>query len=220
MNLKKSENVVVLGVFLAVIALIAAALLGYFADLTRKPIADAQIAATNASLRAVLPAFDSIEVAEVDGVKFYGAFDKEQKLIAVAGEASTPGYAGAITAIVGMKLDGVINAVIITKQTETPGLGTNVCERKFTKTLMSIIKGEKQTAALAPNKVLDYYTGKKCENGNNFKVSKDGGTALYVTGATVSSRAVAKVVSEINLNFSKNNAAIIEKLNVCKKEAK
>ena len=220
MNLKKSENIIILGVFLAVTALIAAALLGYFADLTKKPIADAQIAATNASLRAVLPAFDSTEIVEVDGVKYYGAFDKNNQLIGVAGEASTAGYAGAVTAIVGMKLEGVINAVIITKQTETPGLGTNVCERKFTKTLASIIKGEKQTATLAPNKVLDYYTGKKCENGKSFHVSKDGGTAPYITGATVSSRAVAKVISEINLNFNKNNSIIVEKLNAFKKEAK
>ena len=212
MNLKKSENIVVLGVFLSVTALLAAAILGYFANLTKKPIADAQLKATNASLKAVLPVFESTKTVEIDNVKYYCAFDKDNCLVGVAGESKTPGYAGPITAIVGLKLDGTINTVIITKQTETPGLGTNVCERKFTKTLASILKGEKQTATLAPNRVLDYYSGKKCENGKSFSVSKDGGTAPYVTGATVSSRAVAKLVSDINLHFIKNKDEIMKKI--------
>ncbi|MBQ9789799.1 MAG: FMN-binding protein [Lentisphaeria bacterium] len=212
MSLKKSENIVVLGIFLGVIALIAAVLLGFFDKLTAKPIADAQLKATNESLKAVLPAFESTKVVDFTPIKYYGAFDKADNLIAIAAEGATPGYAGAIVAIVGLKLDGSINAVIITKQTETPGLGTNVCERKFTKTLASVLKGEKPTAALAPNRVLDYYSGKKCENGKAFTVSKDGGTAPYITGATVSSRAVAKLVSDINLHFIENEKAIIEKL--------
>ncbi len=212
MSLKKSENTFVLGIFLAVIALIAAALLGYFANLTEKPIKEAQIKATNESLKAVLPAFESTKIIELDGIKYYGAFDKDNKLVGVAAEGKTPGYAGDITAIIGLKLDGTINAVIITKQTETPGLGTNVCERKFSKTLVSVIKGEKPAEGLAPNRVLDFYSGKKCDNGA-FSVSKDGGTAPYITGATVTSRAVAKLVSGINMNFLKNQTVIFEKLN-------
>ena len=108
MNLKKSENIVVLGVFLSVTALLAAAILGYFANLTKKPIADAQLKATNASLKAVLPAFESTKTVEIDNVKYYCAFDKDNRLVGVAGESNTPGYAGPITAIVGLKLDGTI----------------------------------------------------------------------------------------------------------------
>ena len=135
MNLKKSENIFVLGLFLSVIALIAVTLLGYFANLTKQPIAEAQLKSTNESLKAVLPAFESTKVFDLEKVKYYGAFDKNNVLLGVAAESNTAGYAGPITAIISLELDGTINTVIITKQTETPGLGTNVCERKFTKTL-------------------------------------------------------------------------------------
>lgn len=220
MSLKKTENIFVLGLFLAFTGLLSAFILAYFAGVTAKPIADAEMRSTNESLKAVLPEFSHTQICTIDDVKYYGAFDKNNNLVGVAGEGSVKGYAGDVVALVGLELDGTIIAVIITKQTETPGLGTNVCERKEQKTLSSIFSKKAESNGLPPNRILNYYSGKKCENGQNFTVSKDGGSAPYITGATVTSRAVAKVISIVDNTFIDKKSEIVAELNRLNKEAK
>jgi len=209
MNLKDNENLFVLGSFLALTSIISGVLLAVFSDVVAQPIAEAKLRNTNQSLEMILPAFDnqpSENVTEIDGVKFLGA-TKDGKLVAVAAEASAKGYSGPVEALIGIEPDGKIIAVLITKQTETPGLGTNVCERKTQKTVGNMF--DKQEG-LPPNKILDQFKGQTSDG--NWKVKKDGGTIEYITGATITSRAVTAVVNRADSTFVKNKAKIIEAL--------
>jgi len=206
-------NVPLLVLTLAVIAAIAAALLAGIYLLTQEPIALAQQEKTNAALRNVLPAFDNQPAEEtitVDNVKFYIA-RKDSALCGLAGEfITTQGYNGEVTVLAGLALDGTITTVLVTKQAETPGLGTVVTDRKREKTLSGLIKGKVQTG-LPPNKVLDQFSGMKAASGQTpWAVKKDAGTLDTVTGATITSRAVGGAVFTIAETFAQNRETLLK----------
>jgi electron transport complex protein RnfG len=209
MSLKKTENIIVLGIFLGVIGAISAGILSWVANITREPIEAMKLAKTNQALKEVLPEFDNEPAADKMTIKsfdgkhdivFFGA-KKNGKLIAVAGQGEDNGYSGPVEAMVGLDADGKVRTVIITKQSETPGLGTVVCGRKRKVTIFDLLGiGKKQDAnKLPPNPILDQFDGHIAKKGADpwmlpWKVKKDGGNANYITGATISSRAVTKVV--------------------------
>ncbi len=206
-------NVPVLVVALAVIAAIAAGLLGWVYLVTEAPIAAAQQAKTTAALSEVLPVFDNQpgqETSTVNGVTFYIG-RKGGKIIGVAGETITSkGYGGDVTVLAGLQPDGTLTTVLVTKQTETPGLGTRVCERKRQKTLSGLIRGVEETG-LPPNEVLDQFGGMKTEPGApEWKVKKDGGQLDAISGATITSRAVAGAVFTISETFAQNRALLFK----------
>lgn len=212
MKLKDTENFIVLGVFLAVLGLISGLLLAVFSDIAREPIAAAELRNTNKALEQILPPFDnqpSQDRFEIDGVTFLGAV-RDGKLVALAASGAKKGYAGPVQALIGLEPDGKIRAVLITKQNETPGLGANVCERKFKKTIFNLFK--KRPEGLAPNPFLDQFTGKSAQAGVTWKVKKDGGDIEYVTGATVTSRAITALTDEITQCFLAHRGEIIAKL--------
>jgi electron transport complex protein RnfG len=200
-------NIPILTVSLALIAGIAAALLGWIYQLTLEPIAAALQAKTNAALVEVMPEFDNQpaqETVEKNGVTFYIG-RKDGQIVGFAGETITPrGYNGDVTVLAGLKPDGTLTTVLVTRQAETPGLGTVVCERKRPKTLSGLIKGVKETG-LPPNAVLDQFTGMAAEAGAPvWAVKKDGGELDAVSGATITSRAVSGAVFTIAETFMKH----------------
>jgi electron transport complex protein RnfG len=205
-------NIPVLVLALALIAGIAAALLGGIYLLTEAPIKAAQQQKTNAALGEVLPAFDNQpgeETVQINGVTFYVG-RKDGKIVGFAGETITPkGYNGNVTVLAGLLPNGTITTVLVTKQAETPGLGTVVCERKREKTISGIIKGVKETG-LPPNRILDQYSGMKAEAGQTpWAVQKDGGTCDAITGATITSRAVCGAVFKIAETFTANRSELL-----------
>ncbi|MDD5697153.1 MAG: FMN-binding protein [Victivallaceae bacterium] len=226
LKLKDTENIWVLGLFLGLCGAAAALVLAYFDDLTRAPISKMKMLEVDNALREVLPAFDNspgINVCRKDGVTFYGA-QRNGKLIAVAASGdSMKGYSGRIAAMVGLNLDGKVRtiaivdgkklaAVLITEQNETPGLGTVVCERKRQKTIFSIFKKPGKAAALPPpNPILDQFAGRSA-GATPWRVIKDGGKCDYLTGATISSRAVTGVVYRIAHAFAAHRQEIIARL--------
>lgn len=212
MKLKETQNLFVLGLFLGAVGLISAVVLTLFSQKVAEPIEAARLRTLNSALLQVLPVFDnqpSRNVVEYDGVRFMGAAEKG-KLIAVAAEASSPGYAGPITALIGFDPDGKILAVLITAQGETPGLGANVCERKFSKTIFNFFQPTPE--GLPPNWFLDQFDGKTAAKNSGWKVKKDGGDIDYVTGATVTSRAITKLVSDASSVFAANRTELLAKL--------
>ena len=210
MSLKDTNNTFLLGMFLCVIGAIAALVLAQVDSLTKEPIKKNEQKVLNDGLKKVLPECDKIvgptkniksDDTEKYDVQFYGAL-KGGKLVAVAGISKTmKGYSGLIQAMVGINADSKIRTVIITKQNETPGLGTVVCDRKQEITIFDLLKGGKEAVALPPNPILDQYDGKTAGK-ELWKVKKDGGTLDYITGATISSRAVADVVYRISHTFN------------------
>ena len=206
MKLRETENIAILGVFLALTGLISALILAVVSGVASGPIKAAELRNATAALQEVLPAFDN-EPSQcktfVNGITFYGA-KKGGKLIGIAAEGSNKlGYAGNITAVIGFDSDGAIRAILITNQNETPGLGTKACERKHLKTIFNFWKPA--PAGLAPNSFLDQFKGKKTAD---YKVSKDGGKIDYITGATVTSRAITALAAEVQKTLLTNQAAI------------
>jgi len=210
--MKNQVNIPVLTISLAVIAGLAAGLLGWVYLVTEAPIAAALQEKTNTALRDVLPAFDNQPAEEttvVGDVTFYVG-RSEGKIVGFAGETITPkGYNGNVTVLAGLLPDGTLTTVLVTQQAETPGLGTVVCERKRQKTLSGLIKGEKETG-LPPNAVLDQFDGKQAVAGQApWAVKKDGGTLDAVTGATITSRAVGSAVFTIAETFAQNRDSLL-----------
>lgn len=205
-------NIPILAVSLALIAGLAAALLGGVYLITKEPINAALQAQTDAALQKVIPDVENIDEQTVttEGVTFYtGRVGGE--ITGFAGKTVTPkGYNGNVTVLAGLHPDGTITTVLVTKQAETPGLGTVVCERKRRKTLSDLIQGEKETG-LPANPILDQFSGMAAEPGApQWKVQKDGGQCDAITGATITSRAVAGAVFTIAETFSTQRDALIQ----------
>ena len=213
MKLRESENFVVLGVFLGVVGLLSALVLALVSDLTAPEIEKAELRAKSAALKQLkFPDFDNDPTGEkcaFDGVTFM-AVRRGGELVGIAAEAETSGgYAGKIRELVGFTPDGTILAVLITDEKETPGLGKNVCERKFKKTIVNFMKPAPK--GLPENEILDQFSGKKAGDKINWRVKKDGGDFKFRTGATVTSRAVTEMTGKTAKTFAAHRAEILAK---------
>ncbi|RKX33628.1 MAG: hypothetical protein DRP64_20770 [Verrucomicrobia bacterium] len=198
-------NIPKLGVFLGLVAAIAAGLLSLVYTSTAEAIALNLQKKTNAALEQVLPEFDNVpgeeakvvESAEGWPVKFYVG-RKDSEIVGYAGEVITPeGFSGNVTVMVGLALDGSVRTVIVTANTETPGLGTAVTDRKVQKTIIDIIKGVEAAEGLAPNVYLDWYDGKQAGE-SRWDIVKDGEAINGKTGATITSAAICGAVHAIS----------------------
>lgn len=201
---------------MGIISCVAAALLAWVFLITEAPIKSAMQQKTNTALQQVLPAFDNQpakETAQTNGVIFYIA-RKDNVIVGFAGETvSSKGYGGDITVLAGIRPDGTLTTVMVTKQTETPGLGTVVTDRKREKTLSGILAGKKETG-LPPNRILDQFTGMKASAGQTpWAVKKDGGDLDAVTGATITSRAVSEAAFTIAETFAQNSVMLLKEKN-------
>lgn len=204
MKLRNSENLWVLGIFLGITGLLAALILALVSQVTAEPIAKARLKSQMQVLRKLnLPEFNNNITADsitIDGIEFMAA-KKDDKLVGFAAKGSNKlGYSGNITALVGFDAKGNILAVQILEHNETPGLGAVVCERKFQKTIFNFTKPA--PGGLPPNPVLDQFHGKNAAKSGNWKISKDGGSFQFRTGATVTSRAVTALVNTISGKFA------------------
>jgi electron transport complex protein RnfG len=197
-------NIPKLGIFLGILAAIAAGLLSFVSTSTEAAIKLNLQAKTNTALEQVLPEFDNVPGEETTilrseldwPVKFYIA-RKGGEIVGYAGEVISPeGFSGDITVMVGLDLDASIRTVIVTANTETPGLGTAVTDRKVQKTIVDLIKGGDNAVGLAPNIYLDWYAAKKAGT-ERWAIVKDGEAVNGKTGATITSEAVGGAVHAI-----------------------
>jgi electron transport complex protein RnfG len=174
------NKVMKLALLLGTISLVITFALAEVNSITKPEILRQQAEKTNKALRSVLPeaAEGVIEPVQNDKgeVDYYiGYGDKEKKeLIGYAFEASKSGYSGDVVEIVGITPEGEIKKVVITRHTETPGLGAKC-------TMNEPFDGKKWS--------LQQFIGKKA---GELKVDKDGGNIVSITGATITSRAVTK----------------------------
>ena len=166
---------------LTVLCAVSAGVLAFVSGKTAEPIAKALLQEKLEALRTVLPPFDNdpfndmVRVDAGDGaaVEVYRA-KMEGRVVGAAFEVVAPdGYAGDINFMVGVNVDGVIQGIKILKYSETPGLGSKIAGEDFTK----------------------QYLGRSISDPENWAVTKDGGTFVPITGATISSRAVTKAAA-------------------------
>ncbi len=166
---------------LTVLCAVSAGVLAFVSGKTAEPIAKALLQEKLEALRTVLPPFDNdpfndmvrVGAGGADSVEVYRA-KMEGKIVGAAFEVVAPdGYAGDINFMVGVNVDGVIQGIKILKYSETPGLGSKIAGEDFTK----------------------QYLGRSLADPANWAVTKDGGTFVPITGATISSRAVTKAAA-------------------------
>ncbi|MDH3982081.1 MAG: FMN-binding protein, partial [Kiritimatiellaceae bacterium] len=183
-------NVPMLGVFLGAVAAISAGLLSGVYALTEPKIKLNKQEAARVAMIQVLPEFDNSPGEETIllrsaldwPVKYYVA-RKEGEIVGYAGEVVTPeGFSGDVAVLASLTPEGEIDKVIVTANTETPGLGTAITDRKVQKTIIDLIKGGDAVEGLVPNKYLDWYTGKTAGE-SRWEMAKDGESINAKTGA-------------------------------------
>ncbi len=162
-------------VVLLIICIVAAGLLGYVNMITTAPIAEQEALAKQESMTAVLPdaaSFgDEIEVEEGNITSVTPALDAEGNEMGYAVAITTKGFSAGLKLMYGIDTEGSITGLsVVDCSNETPGLGANAANESF----------------------YSQFAGKSGE----VKVSKDGGEIEALTGATITSRAVANAATE------------------------
>ncbi len=126
------------------------------------------VAGLKAGFGAVMPEADRFEPATPDSTVWL-AFKGETRIGSII-KTAKQGYGGPVPITAGVDLQGRIVAIKVASAAEglkeTPGLGLKATEPEFR----------------------DQFRGKKAEE---IRLNKDGGTIHAITGATVTSRAVA-----------------------------
>lgn len=175
------------------ISLVMSAALGFVYNITKEPIAEVIKAKEVNAIKEVLPAFENDPVStsvEMEGMIFYTA-TKDGKSVGYAVKTYTEkGYSGRFDLMAGFLPDGTINKVVVLQQKETPGLGNNILQPKFSNQFMNINIGDLKNQSLL--------------------VKKDGGIIDAISAATISSRAycdgIQKAYNALMKNFVSTNA--------------
>ena len=155
---------------------------------------------------------------------FYPARTSSGDTAAVAGEGTSPqGFGGDLSVLVGLDSDGGIRKVLVTGHKETPGLGTQATDRKARRSFWSLFRGADSATCAAPPEAqgvppcayLDRYDGLSVDDAPFTATTEQGkadaarSAVLAVSGATISSRAVADAVSQISKAFRGNRTVIM-----------
>lgn len=165
------------------ITLVASAGVGVVNMITAEPIALSKQAATTAALTEVLPSFNETTSEELTIDEMPITVYTATKGGVVAGYAvqtmTKQGFSGTVRLMVGFDTDGRVVNINVLEQTETPGLGTKMCDEG--NPLLGSVKGQR----LEEKKLVD----------GKLAVRKDGGDVDALTAATISSRAYVDAVN-------------------------
>ena len=164
---------------LTLTCLVAGILLAKVYAMTKGPIEAVKQKIKVAAIKGVLPPVendplaDAVTVKEGDKEWTFYVGRKGGEYAGAAFECSRYGYSSDVVIMVGVTVDGKVQAIKIVSQMETPGLGANLEGDAF--------KGQ--------------FAGKPID-GTNWKVKKDGGDIDQITAATISSRAATDAIAE------------------------
>ena len=123
-----------LGLILLLITGVAAFLLGGAYEITKAPIAASIEADKQAAMKAILPTADKFEKADAkisDKVLEINSGMKGTEIAGYAIKVAPKGYAGPVEIMVGLSTDGKVTGIKILSHSETPGLGANAPQPKF-----------------------------------------------------------------------------------------
>lgn len=165
---------------LFLICLAGGAALGGVYTLTKAPIQAVAEAKQNQAIAAVVPAFDNSPVdqarsVEADG-RTYTVFPatREGAAVGYAIEASSAGFGGTLTLMVGFTPEGTIHNIAVLSHAETPGLGDKINPAKS-------------------DFIARQFPGKHPAS-FDLHVKQDKGQVDAITAATISSRAFCQAV--------------------------
>jgi electron transport complex protein RnfG len=160
-----------------VITLLSGAAMGFVNRATVERIqAQKQLQAENAR-REALPQAETFEGREADGFEYTVGLAGQQ-IVGYTFLALGKGYSSTIETVVGVDPAGKVVEIEIIFQQETPGLGARVVE----------VRGGEEEPFFE-----EQFDGRAIES---LAVKQDGGPLDSITGATISSRAVARSVKE------------------------
>ncbi len=155
-----------LSAILCLITLVAGLLLAGVNSITAPAIEQAEQKASEEAMQKILPEADNFALLN----EYVTSAKKGDEIIGFCTKVTTVGYGGDIVMMVGMDSSGIVQGIEILSHSETAGLGAKIADDDF----------EGQFRNKSP-------FAKLVKNGTD---SPDEITA--VTGATISSRAVAK----------------------------
>ncbi len=177
------KEILKLGGILLLVTAIAGAALSMVNSITKPRIEEQKRLVTHRALIAALLTAnpEAIEpVSENDKISYYIGYKttEKQNIVGYAFVAKGSGYSSEIETMVGVDTTGTIKGIKIMQQVETPGLGTKIEEVRY---------GESSPW------FQDQFLNRIAEG---LAVDKDGGKIISVTGATISSRAVANSIKK------------------------
>lgn len=188
---------------LTAICIISALLLGFTYDLTSKKIKLQEETEEKESVNFVLPNAEKIS-SEITGKKidYYEGYDSSNKVVGYAFVGSGKGYSSAIRIMIGIDNNMDIQKIKILSQQETPGLGDKVTEVKSTGTIWDILRGKKLEKPGQPW-FQGQFDNKSVSSVNEIK---------FITGATITSKAVLKAVKDTIEEFEKQVNPVRERI--------
>jgi electron transport complex protein RnfG len=167
-------------VSLLITCLVAAFALSEVYAVTKPKIEQQKADATRSALSQVLPAAQTFEEAEKDSL--WHGLDATGAKVGIVVRSGARGYGGPVPVLVGLDLNGRIVGIKVASGAEglkeTPGLGLKATEEGFWKQFL----GGDSTVALR----------------------KDGGAADAISGATITSRAVARGIANAIRKYSEH----------------
>lgn len=174
------RQLVKFGLILAIICFAASLVLALTYKVTKPAIAARAEEEEKEALRMVLPDADNYVKRGQDDAEYYEGY-KDKQLIGYCIKAFGNGYGGYFRSMVGIDLSGMIQGVLVLEHQETPGLGAKISETR---------PGEKDAWFL-----------------RQFR-GKDGAKVTVrdidaITGATISSKAVADSINQSVNEFLK-----------------
>lgn len=131
----KNKETLKLGLILLIITAIAGLILGAANKITKEPIAK-QIEKTNSdAMREIVPGADKFNVSDVkpsgEILEINEGKNSSDKTVGYAIKVAPKGYSGKIEMMVGISKEGKVNGIKILSHSETPGLGANAPQPKF-----------------------------------------------------------------------------------------
>jgi electron transport complex protein RnfG len=193
-----------LALVLAAFALVGTTLLALTYSATKDNIAASEKKAKLALIAQILPPalYDNDiirDAAELQAIAELGTAEptlvyrarKEGQAVAAVLEVVAPdGYAGKIKLLVAIKSSGEVSGVRVVAHKETPGLGDYI--------------------EIAKNSWIKVFDGTSLDKhpSKEWKVKKDGGQFDYMTGATITPRAVIKAVHKALVWYSNNQEKV------------
>lgn len=123
-------------VFLLLVAVISASILGVTYTMTEGPIREQRARAETAAVVDLLPETYFTEAVYLDIynsslTRVMTSFNADGEIIGYVFAASPVGYSGAINMLVAVSPHGIVEGVRVIRHTETPGLGANITQDWF-----------------------------------------------------------------------------------------
>lgn len=173
------------------------AVLALWDEHTSPMVAENKLRELEAAIARVLPAHERYQKFEQAGQTFYVGYQEGQP-IGVAFNTSGPGFQGKVGIMVGLKPDFTeITGMEVIEQIETPGLGTKIVVDPSNKS--NPLWFPQQFQGLMLDKPLVTVKNQKAQGKYQIEA---------ITGATISSKAVANIVSAGRMSSAEAWAAV------------